>query len=32
MKESGGGVEFMYIWYIVSTCANATMYSHPSQQ
>jgi hypothetical protein len=21
-----------YIWYIVRTCVNATMYPHPSQQ
>jgi hypothetical protein len=23
---------FMYIWYIVRTCVNATMYPQPSQQ
>jgi hypothetical protein len=35
-SRSGGGwrriVEFMYIWYIVRICVNATMSPHPSRQ
>jgi hypothetical protein len=30
-KENGGGGEFTYIWYIVRTFINVTMYAHPAQ-
>jgi hypothetical protein len=34
MKESSGGrrIQVWYIWYIVRTFVNATMYPHPAQQ
>jgi hypothetical protein len=34
IKENGGGewIQVWYIWYIVGTFVNATMYPHPAQQ
>jgi hypothetical protein len=31
-QGGGGGIQVWYIWYIIRTFANATMYPHPAQQ
>jgi hypothetical protein len=32
IKDNDGGDEFKYIWHIVKTFVNATMYAYPAHQ